>query len=111
MRRVQNVTPYQIEIINLLAAFPDGQVEIRDLVVTESEELGTRVAAIWVLRGTYSGVPAYGPGTGTPVHILGASHFELHEGRVLREWRIYDEVAIFTQIHAGRIGRVAPEPA
>ena len=105
MRRVQNVTPYQIEIINLLATFPDGQVEIRDLVVTESDELGTRVAVIWVLRGTYSGVPTYGPVTGTRVHILGASHFELHEGRVLREWRIYDEVAILAQIHAGRIGR------
>lgn len=102
MRRVQNVTPYQMEIINLLAAFPDGQVEIRDIAVCQSEELGTRVAVIWVLRGTYCGVPTYGPVTGTGVHILGSSHFELHEGRVLREWRIFDEVAILAQIHAGR---------
>ncbi len=113
MKRVQNVTPYQIEIINLLATFPDARVEIRDIVVTQSDELGTRVAVIWVLRGTYCGVPTYGPPTDTRVHILGASHFELHEGRVLREWRIYDEVAIIAQIHAGRLSRAltaAPTP-
>ncbi len=102
MRRVQNVTPYQIEIINLLATFPDGKIEVRDIVVAESADLGLRVAVIWVLRGTYSGVPTYGPVTDTPVHVLGSSHFELHEGRILREWRIYDEVAILAQIMAAR---------
>ena len=102
MKRVQNITPYQIEIINLLASFPDGKIEIRDIVVCESPELGLRVAVIWVLRGSYCGVPTYGPVNNAPVHILGSSHFELQEGRVLREWRIYDEVAIIAQIMAGR---------
>ena len=102
MRRVQNVTPYQLEIIDLLATFPDGQVEVRDIAVNDSAELGTRVAVIWVLRGRYCGVPTYGPVTNSPVHILGCSHYELHEGRVLREWRVYDEVAILAQIIAVR---------
>lgn len=102
MRRVQNVTPYQMEIINLLAAFPDGKIEIRDIAVTESEELGTRIAVIWVLRGSYCGVPTYGPVTRSPVHILGSSHFELHDGKILREWRVYDEVAVIAQIIRGR---------
>jgi predicted ester cyclase len=102
MRRVQNVTPYQIEIINLLASFPDGQIEIRDIAVCESAELGLRVAVIWVLRGSYCGVPTYGPVTRSPVHILGSSHFELQDGKILREWRVYDEVAIIAQIIRGR---------
>ncbi len=102
MRRVQNVTPYQIEIINLLATFPDGQIEIRDIAVCESADFGTRVAVIWVLRGSYCGAPTYGPLTRSPVHILGASHFELHDGKILREWRVYDEVAIIAQIIRGR---------
>ncbi len=102
MRRVQNVTPYQIEIINLLATFPDGQIEIRDIAVCEQAELGLRVAVIWVLRGSYCGVPTYGPVTRSPVHILGSSHFELQDGKILREWRVYDEVAIIAQIIRGR---------
>ncbi len=102
MRRVQNLTPYQMEIINLLATFPDGQVEVRDIAINDSPELGMRVGVIWVLRGTYSGVPTYGPPTGTAIHVLGASQFELHEGKILREWRIYDEIAVLAQIMAAR---------
>jgi predicted ester cyclase len=102
MRRVQNLTPYQLEIINLLATFPDGQIELRDIAVCDGPELGLRVGVIWVLRGTYSGVPTYGPTTDTPIHVLAASQFEIHEGRILREWRIYDEVAVLTQIMAAR---------
>ena len=100
-RRVQNVTPYQIEIINLLASFPDARVEVRDLVLCEEPGFGLRVAAIWLLRGTYCGVPTYGPITRKPVRVLGASHFEIVDGRVLREWRLFDELAILTQIIGG----------
>ena len=103
MRRVQTLQPYQMAIIDLLATFPDGKVEVRDIVVNESAELGTRVAVFWVLRGHYSGVPTYGPVTDGPVQVLGASHFELHEDKILREWRLYDELSILAQIasHGG----------
>ena len=49
-------------------------------------------------------MPTYGPVTRTPVNVLGASHFEMRDGKVLREWRIFDEIAILAQIHAGRQG-------
>ncbi|MEO8716345.1 MAG: ester cyclase, partial [Acetobacteraceae bacterium] len=110
MRRVQNITPYQMEIINLLATFPDGRIEVRDIVVSESTELGTRIAVIWVLRGSYRGVPTYGPVTDSPIHILGASHFELREGKILREWRIFDEVAVLAQIMAARAAALPRSP-
>ena len=106
MRRVQGIDPYQIELINLLATFPDFKVEVRDIAVLDGPELGLRVAVIWALRGTYSGVPTYGPVTRTPVNVLGASHYELQDGKVLREWRIFDEIAILAQIIAGRESNV-----
>lgn len=102
MRRVQGADAYGQEVIDLLAAFPDGRIEVRDLVACEGEELGLRIACLWVLSGTYSGVPLYGPPTRTPVKILGISHYEMHEGRILREWRVYDEIAVMAQIAAGR---------
>ena len=103
MRRVQGIDPYQIELLNLLASFPDYRVEVRDIAVLDGPENGLRIAVIWVLRGTYSGVPTYGPITSTPVNVLGASHFEMRDGKVLREWRLVDEIAILAQIHAGRV--------
>ena len=102
MKRVQGIDPYQIELINLLATFPDFKVEVRDIAVLDGPELGLRIAVIWLMRGTYGGVPTYGPVTRTPVNVLGASHYELRDGKILREWRIFDELAILAQIHAGR---------
>lgn len=105
LRRVQGVDPYQIELIDLLASFPDFHAEVRDIAVLDGPENGLRVAALWLLRGTYSGVPTYGPITRTPVNVLGCSHFEMNrDGRILREFRIVDEIAILAQIQAGRLG-------
>lgn len=102
MRRAQTIPGYQQGVIDLLAIFPDGRMEVRDLVVNESPDLGLRVAAIWVLSGTYSGVPVYGEPTRTPVKVLGASHYELRDGKIRREWRIYDEIAVLAQILRAR---------
>ena len=104
MRRIQGHDQYQQDIIDLLAAFPDGRIEVRDLVANESDDLGLRVACIWVLHATYSGVPLYGPPTRTPVKILGASHYDIKDGKILREWRIYDEIAVIAQIVLARGG-------
>ncbi len=98
LRRAMGIAPYQNELIDLLATVPDGVVEIRDLATHHSADLGLRVAAIWLLRGTYSGVPAYGPVNGAEVAILGSSHFEFRRGRIIREWRMFDEIALIAQI-------------
>jgi len=100
MRRAMGIAPFQNELIDLLASFPDGQVEMRDLVTHYSPDLGLRVAAIWLMRGTYSGVPTYGPVNNAPVMVLGSSHFEFRRGKIIREWRMFDEIAIIAQIAA-----------
>lgn len=102
MRRVMQLAPYQLELMALLSAFPDAQIEIRDLVAHHSAELGLRVAVIWLLRGSYRGAPVYGPTNGAPVRIMGASSFEIRRGKIVREWRIYDEIAVIAQIIQGR---------
>lgn len=107
MRRSQGIPAYQQGVIDLLAVIPDGRIELRDIVVNESPDLGLRVAAIWVLHGTYSGVPLYGPPTRSPVKVLGASHYELRDGKILREWRIHDEIALLTQITRARLAMSA----
>ena len=104
MRRDMGIAPYQNALIDLLAAFPDAHVSVRDFAVHHSADLGLRVAAIWLLRGTYSGVPAYGPVNNAPVAILGSSHFEFRRGKVIREWRMFDEIAVIAQILRAGLG-------
>ena len=110
MRRVMQIANFQMEIMSLLAAFPDGIMEIRDLVVNESEDLGIRVGVIWLMRGTYSGSPVYGTSNGAPVNILGSSHFEIRRGKIIREYRIFDEIAVIAQIIKGGNGWKSPFP-
>ena len=42
----------------------------------------------------------FGKGTGRPVEMLGIVHAELFRGRVLRQWVLLDEVALWMQILA-----------
>lgn len=100
MRRVMAIAPYQLELMSLLTAFPDAQVEILDFAVHESVDLGLRIGTIWLLRGTYCGSPVYGQTNGAPIRMLGSSHFELRNGKIIREYRIFDEVAVIAQIAA-----------
>lgn len=51
-----------------------------------------------MLSGTYSGNPLYGPITGSGVEVLGVSHFLFREDKIYREWRVFDELALLSQI-------------
>ena len=108
MRRVMQIANFQMEIMRLLAAFPDGIMEVRDLVVHDSVDLGLRIGAIWLMRGTYSGAPVYGRVNRAAVNILGSSHFELRHGKIIREYRIFDEISVIAQIIKGGNGWQAP---
>jgi hypothetical protein len=34
------------------------------------------------------------PTNGAPRDVLGSSHFELRNGKIIRQWRIFDEIAV-----------------
>lgn len=108
MRRVMQISNFQMEVMALLAPFPDGVLEVRDIAVHESSDLGLRIAVVWLLRATYSGSPVYGTVNRAPVNILGISHFELRDGKISREYRIFDEISVIAQIIKYGHGWTAP---
>lgn len=63
---------------------------------------GTRVAVTWKFIGDYTGTPNYGLRTGVPIDLLGISQFTLHEGRIVKEVRLWDDIALRTQIASMR---------
>lgn len=94
---------YQRDLLALVAPFPDARFEVRDVQTNHAERYaGLRIAVTWVLRGTYRGTPAYGPLTGGEVELLGVSQFLVQDGRIVKEVRVYDEIALRAQIDAGR---------
>ncbi len=97
------VAGYQQSVGELIATFPDARFDVRDVAANTDPFHGTRVSVMWNMRGTYAGAPTYGPLTYSPVDILGVSHFVLRDGKVYNEFRVFDELAVLTQIEGARL--------
>jgi predicted ester cyclase len=94
---------YRRALLQMLRPFPTGRFEVRDVVTNDAARYGgLRVAVTWTYQGLYNGVADFGPLTGTPVQILGVSQFLVQGGRIVREVRVYDEIAVRTQIAVQR---------
>lgn len=87
-------------VIGYLASFPDAVLRIHSTIVNRDAESAVRLAVRWSLDGTHSGYGHFGAPTGAPVHIMAMSHVQMAQGRVMSEWLLVDEVAIFKQIFA-----------
>jgi predicted ester cyclase len=94
---------YQRDLLTLLSAFPSGEFEVRDVQTNDAVRYaGLRIAVLWKLSGRYDGKPVFGPLTGQPVDLMGVSQFLVQDGRIVREKRVYDELALRAQINSTR---------
>jgi predicted ester cyclase len=108
-RTVTRQRGIQNDALRFLAPFPDAEVQVRDIAVHHTPDRGTRASVLWRVAGTYTGLPLYGPAGGEPVEIMGISQYELRGGRIAREYRVFDEVAVLAQVLEGRRGSTACE--
>jgi predicted ester cyclase len=94
---------YQRDLLSLVAPFPDARFAVRDVQTNHAERYaGLRVAVMWTMQGTYHGVPAFGQLTNAPIELLGVSQFLVQRGRIVREVRVFDEIALRAQINSTR---------
>ena len=87
--------------IGLLACFPDAAFVPQHICSTPCDEGGTKVAVRWILSGHHLGdgvLRRLGTPTGKAVHLMGMSHFHSRDGRIVEEWRVFDELSILLQI-------------
>ncbi|MDX1413285.1 MAG: ester cyclase [Candidatus Promineifilaceae bacterium] len=88
---------------SILASIPDGRFEPHHIIVRQDAARDIRVALRWSYCGAQTGIGRYGAATGSPVAMLGISHFELHDGLIAGEWLVIDETAIYAQIAANQL--------
>ncbi|MFN3950266.1 ester cyclase [Microbacterium sp.] len=90
---------YRRALLRFLESFPAGRFEIRDIQTNyDVRYAGLRVAVTWKFVGDYNGVANYGPLTGRPVDVLGISQFTFHQGALVKEVRLWDDIALRAQI-------------
>ena len=82
------------------AAFSGATLHIDSLAERIEPGRTPRVAMRWRLVGRHTGGGRFGVATQRPVEILGITHAEVDHARcrVLREWVLVDEVALWMQI-------------
>ena len=79
-------------------AFPAASLAIEHLVARERAGRATAVAMRWRVQARHEGGGRYGAATGRTVEVMGISHAEVEQGRVVREWVLVDDVAVWMQV-------------
>jgi predicted ester cyclase len=88
--------------VALFAAFEVTEFTVEHLVENTAAGRGTRVAMRWraIARHVAIGETGqrFGATTRRNVEIMGINHAEIVDGKVLREWVLVDEVALWMQV-------------
>jgi hypothetical protein len=89
--------------MGLRSSFPDATFRIDHVIGRDDPLMPPRVALRWSLHGKHTGWGAFGAPTGAEVYVLGMSHAEYGPWGLRREYVLFDETAIWTQIllHTG----------
>ena len=78
--------------------FGKRRISLDHVAATGSDEFGTELAARWTMHCTHSSPFVGIPASGKSLLILGVSQWRLLEGRVLREWTVFDQLAVLGQV-------------
>ncbi len=97
--------------LGLVGSIPDGVFQAHHVCSTPCEEGGTKVAVRWTIEGHHLGygiLELLGAPTGKRVQVMGISHFHYKDGKIVDEWRVYDQASILAQV---RLAQLADRPA
>lgn len=85
--------------MGLRASFPNAKFTIEHQIGREDPMMPPRAAIRWGLEGKHEGWGSFGTPTGADVYIMGATHAEFGPWGLRREFTLFDETAIWKQIH------------
>lgn len=99
------------QTIGLMGSLPDASFHAQHICSTPCEEGGSKVAVRWIMEGHHLGwglLTELGAPTGKRVQVMGMSHFHYKDGRIVDEWRVYDELSMLIQV---KLAQMADRPA
>lgn len=99
------------QTIGLVGSLPDAAFLPQHVCSVPCEEGGTKVAVRWIMEGHHLGyglLQSLGAPTGKRVQVMGISHFHYKNGRIVDEWRVYDELSLLMQV---KLAQMADKPS
>lgn len=97
------------QTIGLMGSLPDASFHPQHICSTPCDEGGTKVAVRWIIEGHHIGhglLRELGAPTGKRVQIMGMSHFHYKDGKIVDEWRVYDELSMLVQVKLAQMADV-----
>lgn len=85
--------------MRLRSSFPSATFEIHHQIGRDDPMMSPRAALRWSLTGKHDGYGLFGAPSGAEVHVMGITHAEWGPWGLRREFTLWDEVAIWKQIH------------
>lgn len=103
-RTIEDREAFKAFVLALLAAFPDLEMLVDDVLWSDEGEGAYRTSTRWTLLGTHRGPGPYGPPSGKSVRVSGITNDVIHERQIVEEWSEFEEFALLRQIHTPRRG-------
>ena len=85
-------------VIAWLAAFPDTQVDIEDVIWGGDDEGGYSISVRRTLTGRNLNTSVFGPATGAEVSVRSLAHYAVFDGMIREVWHEFDEVGLIRQL-------------
>ncbi len=97
-RKFSGVKPYQEFLASIATAFPDLQLQVDEVYWMGNDKDGYLTSERWSAMGTHSGAGIYGDPTNRPVQLWGITQHEIVDGRIVKEWMLFNELDLMMQI-------------
>ena len=101
MTELYGIAAVMHQTIGLVGSIPDCSFEVQHICSTPCDEGGTKVAVRWIMEGHHIGygiLHELGAPTGKRVQVMGMTHYHYKDGRIVDEWRVYDELSLSMQV-------------
>ena len=97
-RKFSGIKDYQDFLQSLTTCFPDLELQVDEVYWMGNEVEGFLSSSRWSATGTHRGFGVYGPPTGSLVQIWGITQNQIMEGRIIKEWMLFNELDLMMQI-------------
>jgi predicted ester cyclase len=93
---------YRDMLRELKTALPDLELQVDEVYWMGNEDEGYITSERWSATATHAGAGIYGEPTGHEVQIWGITQHRISDGRIVREWMLFNELDLMMQIAAAR---------
>ena len=97
-RAFSGVVPYQEFLSSIVTAFPDLELQVDEVYWMGNDNDGYLTSERWSAMGTHSGAGSYGAPTNQSVQIWGITQHEIVNGRIVKEWMLFNELDLMMQL-------------